>query len=182
RRIPSTRWPTNRGVHPAVSLLIRRRLRDFFRAHNFPYNFLANRKRMHDTAGETAPCYNHAPLPKSTTLSQQVVLIQYSGGDMRFDDPTLYGRDDETDEYADSGAYGESLEEDLEEEEEEEEPVLVEDDEIQTLPPVREPAPVTPSGGGGGESGPAKKKAPVKKKAVKKAAKKAAKKAKKKPA
>src|ERR1019366_2646567 len=51
-------------------------------------------------------------------------------------------------------AVGESLEEDLEEEEEEEEePVLVEeDDEIQTLPPVREPAPVTPSGGG--ESGP----------------------------
>jgi hypothetical protein len=48
---------------------------------------------------------------------------------MRFDDPTLYGRDDETDEYSDSGAYGESLEEDLEEEEEEEEePVLVEED------------------------------------------------------
>ena len=37
---------------------------------------------------------------------------------MRFNDPTLYGRDDETDEYSDSGAYGESLEEDLEEEEE----------------------------------------------------------------
>ena len=36
---------------------------------------------------------------------------------MRFDDPTLYGRDDETDEYSDSSAYGESLEEDLEEEE-----------------------------------------------------------------
>ncbi len=50
---------------------------------------------------------------------------------MRFNDPTLYGRDDETDEFGDSGAYGESLEEDLEEEEEEEEePVLVEEDEI----------------------------------------------------
>ena len=55
---------------------------------------------------------------------------------MRFNDPTLYGRDDETDEYSDSGAYGESLEEDLEEEEEEEEePVLVEeDDEIPVVP------------------------------------------------
>src|SRR5208283_3219785 len=175
RRIPSTRWPTNRGVHPAVSLLIRRRLRDFFRAHNFPYNFLANRKRMHDTAGETAPCYNHAPLPKSTTLSEQVVLIQYSGGDMRFNDPTLYGRDDETDEYNDSGAYGESLEDDLdEEEEEEEEPVLVEeDDEVLVPAPVPEPEPVTLSGGGKG--GPPKKKPPVKKPA-KKAAKKRAKK------
>jgi len=49
---------------------------------------------------------------------------------MRFNDPTLYGRDDETDEYIDSGAYGESLEEDLdEEEEEEEEPVLAEEEE-----------------------------------------------------
>ncbi len=40
---------------------------------------------------------------------------------MRFDDRTLWGRDDETDEYSDSGAYGESLEENFEEEEEEEE-------------------------------------------------------------
>lgn len=88
---------------------------------------------------------------------------------MRFDDPTLYGRDDETDEYSDSGAYGESLEEDLEEEEEEEEePILVEeDDEIAIPAPVREPAPVTPSGGG--EGGPPKKKAPAKKAAKKKA-------------
>ena len=70
---------------------------------------------------------------------------------MRFDDPTLYGRDDETDEYSDSGAYGESLEEDLEEEEEEEEePVVVEeDDEIGVpLSGNPRPAPVTPSGGG----------------------------------
>src|ERR1700722_4458220 len=78
----------------------------------------------------------------------------YAGGDMRFDDPTLYGRDDETDEYSDSGAYGESLEEDLEEEEEEEEePVLVEeDDEIPVAParePVRAPVPDTRAGGGG---------------------------------
>ena len=56
---------------------------------------------------------------------------------MRFDDPTLYGRDDETDEYSDSGAYGESLEEDLdEEEEEEEEPVLVEEDDEIAVPPA----------------------------------------------
>src|SRR5712671_5282969 len=109
-------------------------------------------------------------------------VTKYLGGDMRFDDPTLYGRDDETDEYSDSGAYGESLEEDLEEEEEEEEePVLVEeDDEIPVVParePVRAPTPVTPSGGGGGQSGSPSKKAPAKKApANKKAAKKAPKK------
>ena len=37
---------------------------------------------------------------------------------MTFYDPTLYGRDDE-EEFGDSGAYSESLEEDFEEEEEE---------------------------------------------------------------
>ena len=37
---------------------------------------------------------------------------------MTFYDPTLYGRDEE-DEFGDSGAYNESLEEDFEEEEEE---------------------------------------------------------------
>src|ERR1700676_1558663 len=101
---------------------------------------------------------------------------------MRFNDPTLYGRDDETDEYSDSGGYGESREEDLEEEEEEEEePVLVEDDEIPVAPaqePVRAPVPVTPSGGGGSPGGPPKKapakKPPAKKKAAKKPAKKKA--------
>ena len=36
-------------------------------------------------------------------------------------DETLYARDDEMDEFGDSGAYGDSLEEDYEEEEEEEE-------------------------------------------------------------
>src|SRR6266403_1517636 len=115
-------------------------------------------------------------------------VTKYLGGDMRFNDPTLYGRDDETDEYSDSGAYGESLEEDLEEEEEEEEePVLVEeDDEIPVVParePVRAPEPVTPSGGGGSQGGPPKKasakKAQAKKKAAKKPAKKVAKKKKK---
>ena len=40
---------------------------------------------------------------------------------MRFNEPTLWGRDDEMDEYGDSGAYGESLEENFDEEEEEEE-------------------------------------------------------------
>ena len=42
------------------------------------------------------------------------------GGAMTFDDPTLYARDEE-EEFGDSGAYSESLEEDFEEEEEEEE-------------------------------------------------------------
>ena len=109
---------------------------------------------------------------------------------MPFDDPTLYGRDDETDEYSDSGAYGESLEEDLEEEEEEEEEpvIVVEEDEIAVSPSPVAPAPVTPSGGGGGQSRPPKKKAPAKKAPVKKApakkkaAKKPVKKAAKKPA
>ena len=40
---------------------------------------------------------------------------------MSFYDETLYGLDDEMDEYGDTGAYGESPEEILEEEEEEEE-------------------------------------------------------------
>ena len=40
---------------------------------------------------------------------------------MLFDDVTLYGRDDDMDEFGDTGSYGESLEEDYEEEEEEEE-------------------------------------------------------------
>jgi len=93
---------------------------------------------------------------------------------MRFNDPTLYGRDDETDEYSDSGAYGESLEEDLEEEEEEEEePVLVEEGDEISAPPVREPmrapAPITPSGGGGSQGGPPSKKTPAKKAPAKKA-------------
>ena len=42
---------------------------------------------------------------------------------MTFDN-TLYARDDEMDEFGDSGAYGDSLEEDYEEEEEEEEAEL----------------------------------------------------------
>src|SRR5579863_3671710 len=43
-----------------------------------------------------------------------------SGGAMTFYDPALYARDEEED-FGDSGAYSESLEEDFEEEEEEEE-------------------------------------------------------------
>ena len=39
---------------------------------------------------------------------------------MTFYDHTLYGRDDEMDEFGDSGAFSESLEEELEEEDEEE--------------------------------------------------------------
>src|SRR6266446_3209947 len=44
-----------------------------------------------------------------------------SGGAMSFYDHTLYGRDDEMDEFGDSGAFSEPLEEDLEEEDEEKE-------------------------------------------------------------
>ena len=40
---------------------------------------------------------------------------------MTFEDVTLYGRDDDTDDYGETGSYGDSLEEDFEEEEEEEE-------------------------------------------------------------
>src|SRR5579862_7430910 len=52
---------------------------------------------------------------------------------MTFDDLTLYGRDEE-EEFGDSGAYSESLEEDFEEEEEEEEE-----------PGMAEPKPWNPS-------------------------------------
>ena len=70
---------------------------------------------------------------------------------------TLYLRDDETDEFGDSGAYGESLEEDFEEEEEEEElPTLVEPEPEEIEAPAP-PAPVI-TGGGGGSSRPAAKK------------------------
>ena len=96
---------------------------------------------------------------------------------MRFDNLTLYVGDDEIDEYGDSSAYGESLEEDLdEEEEEEEEPGVIEEAPEPEPVHVMEPAP--PLQGGGG-SRPPRKKAAAKKKATKK---KAARKAKKKPA
>jgi hypothetical protein len=91
---------------------------------------------------------------------------------MTFKD-TLYGRDDEMDEFGDTGsaAYGDSLEEDYEQEEEEEEA---------EMPGMTEPGsqPATPGvpapqrGGGGGGSKPAGKK-PAAKPAKKKAAKKA---------
>ena len=71
---------------------------------------------------------------------------------MPFDDPTLYGRDDETDEFGDSGAFSESLEEDFdEEEEEEEEPAMTEEEDEGAAPePPSEPKPAMPTGGGGG--------------------------------
>ena len=61
---------------------------------------------------------------------------------MTFDDPTLYGRD-EDEEFGDSGAYSESLEEDFEEEEEEEEePGMPESESIEPEPmPPPPPAP-----------------------------------------
>ena len=61
---------------------------------------------------------------------------------MTFYDPTLYGRDEE-EEFGDSGAYSESLEEDFEEEEEEEEePGITGSD---TTESDSEPAPAPPA-------------------------------------
>jgi len=108
-------------------------------------------------------------------------LPENSGGEMNVYE-TLYLRDDEMDEFGDSGAYGESLEETYEEEEEEEEAELpgVTGAEVEIPMP---PAPMPVGGGGGGSSKPAAKKAAPKKAAPKKKAKKkAAKKAAKKPA
>ena len=69
---------------------------------------------------------------------------------MTFYDPTLYGRDEE-EEFGDSGAYSESLEEDFEEEgEEEEEPGSPASDISEPAAPPSPPAPkpAAPSGGG----------------------------------
>jgi hypothetical protein len=62
---------------------------------------------------------------------------------MTFYDPTLYGRDEE-EEFGDSGAYSESLEEDFEEEEEEEEESGLPQPEINGVEPVSAPAPPAP--------------------------------------
>ena len=72
---------------------------------------------------------------------------------MTFYDPTLYGRDEE-EEFGDSGAYSESLEEDFEEEEEEEEePGITGSDttESDSEPAPAPPAPRPVTGGGGGD-------------------------------
>ena len=77
---------------------------------------------------------------------------------MSFDE-TLYARDDEADEFGDSGAYGDALEEDYEEEEEEEEAELPGIGEPLAEPVVpAPPAPKPAGGGGGGTPKPAKKK------------------------
>jgi len=104
-----------------------------------------------------------------------------SGGAMTFYDPTLYGRDEE-EEFGESGAYSESLEEDFEEEEEEEEegpaPEAGETEpEPAPEPPTPKPAPAAGGGGGGRSKKPiAKKKTAAKKAPAKKAVKKAVKK------
>ena len=67
---------------------------------------------------------------------------------MTFDE-TLYARDDETDEFGDSGAYGDTLEEDYEEEEEEEAEVP---GMIEPQPEPATPAPAAPRPSGGGDS------------------------------
>ena len=63
---------------------------------------------------------------------------------MTFYDPTLYGRDDEMDEFGDSGAFSESLEEDLEEEDEEEEEAHTPEPELGRPEPMSAPAPAAP--------------------------------------
>src|SRR4030081_1394554 len=92
-----------------------------------------------------------------------------SGGAMTFYDHTLYGRDDEMDEFGDSGAFSEPLEEDLEEEDEEEEEARIPEPDLgrpEPASPPAAPAPrPTPAGGGGVARRPAarkkaKKKAP----------------------
>ena len=87
---------------------------------------------------------------------------------------TLYARDDEMDEFGDSGAYGDSLEEDYEEEEEEEEAEVAGVIEPQPEPVAPTPASPKPSGGGGSPKPPRKPaaKKPAKKKPAKKVAKK----------
>src|SRR6266566_2499528 len=107
-----------------------------------------------------------------------------SGGAMTFYDHTLYGRDDEMDEFGDSGAFSESLEEELEEEDEEEEEARIPEPDLGRPEPASAPAAPAPrpapAGGGGGARKPAAKKKAAKKSAKKKAARRPARKAKKK--
>jgi hypothetical protein len=90
---------------------------------------------------------------------------------------TLYLRDDEADEFGDSGAYGDALDEDYEEEEEEEEEAeMPSGDDVE---PEAAPEPAAPASTGGGGGSRSSRKAPAKKapkKSSKKAPKKAAKK------
>src|SRR4029077_5418641 len=65
------------------------------------------------------------------------------GGAMTFYDPTRYGRDEE-EEFGDSGAYSESLEEDFEEEEEAEEGVGLPEPKRTEPQPMAVPAPPPP--------------------------------------
>jgi outer membrane biosynthesis protein TonB len=141
-------------------------------------------------------CYNRAPFDGTVVfqLSFYFPLVpaalaqrpapgaaQNPGGKMTFNE-TLYARDDEMDEFGDSGAYGDPLEEDYEEEEEEEEAEVAGVIEPQPEPVTPTPAAPKPSGGGGSPKPPRKPaaKKPAKKKPARKVAKK--KPAKKKPA
>src|ERR1700686_2478502 len=68
-----------------------------------------------------------------------------SGGAMTFYDHTLYGRDDEMDEFGDSGAFNEPLEEDLEEEDEEEEEARIPEPDLGRPEPASAPAAPRPA-------------------------------------
>src|SRR6266852_5087240 len=132
------------------------------------------------------PCYNRAPFSQkffsclSISLAHAVLAQRPGaerspkpGGKITFDE-TLYRRDDEMDEFGDSGAYGDSLEEDYEEEEEEEEAEVPGMIEPQPEPAAPAPAAPRPSGGGGSPKPPRKPAArkPAKKKAARKVARK----------
>jgi outer membrane biosynthesis protein TonB len=117
------------------------------------------------------------PVPAAPARSHGAA--QKSGGRMTFDE-TLYGRDDEMDEFGDSGAYGDSLEEDYEEEEEEEEaaevPAIIESQPEPAAPAPSAPRPASSGGGSKPPRKPAAKKAAKKKPARKVVRKKPAKK------
>src|SRR2546423_1929532 len=126
-------------------------------------------------------CYNPAPFQRRFSgglfnfpCARSRIAYRFrpplkSGGAMTFYDPTLYGRD-EDEEFGDSGAYSESLEEDFEEEEEEEEEPGMPASESTESEPAPKPSAPKPAagGGGGGRRAPAKKKAAKKKPAAKK--------------
>src|SRR6202020_2589296 len=109
-------------------------------------------------SGAQTLCYNRAPFKQQQNFavflffSAKSALKQLpgasdsrsSGGKMTFDE-TLYARDDEADEFGESGAYGDTLEEDYEEEEEEEEEVPVASE--PEPEPVAPPPPPKPAGG-----------------------------------
>jgi hypothetical protein len=102
--------------------------------------------------------------------------VRQPGGTMSFDDVTLYGRDDEMDEFGDNDIYDENLEEEFEDEEEEEEQPAASGEAPSTPTPAAAatPAPSAEKAAAPPKKPPKKAKPAVKKAAPKKAAKKSA--------